>query len=76
MTKQRMRSPVREAFSYRRDTAYFIVIQWSIYDLVFHWITLEYRIVPNKRTPSNKRPLTYFQIKLGKRPKFLYGVSL
>ena len=35
-----------------------------------------YRIVSNKRSPSNKRPLTYFQIKLGKMPKFLYGVSL
>ena len=36
----------------------------------------EYRIVSNKRSPSNKRPLTYFQIKLGKMPKFLYDVSL
>ena len=35
-----------------------------------------YRIVSNKRSPSNKRPLTYFQIKLGKMPKFLYSVSL
>ena len=35
-----------------------------------------YRIVSNKRFPSNKRPLTYFQIKLGKMPKFLYGMSL
>ena len=38
--------------------------------------TYEYRIVSNKRSPSNKCPLTYFQIKLGKMPKFLYGVSL
>ena len=37
---------------------------------------IRYRIVSNKRSPSNKRPLTYFQIKLGKMPKFLYGVSL
>ena len=37
------------------------------------WLT--YRIVSNKRSPSNKRPLTYFQIKLGKMPKFLYSVS-
>ena len=37
---------------------------------------LEYSIVSNKRSPSNKRPLTYSQIKLGKMPKFLYGVSL
>ena len=32
----------------------------------------DYRIVSNKRSPSNKRPLTYFQIKLGKMPKILY----
>ena len=37
---------------------------------------LIYRIVSNKRSPSNKRPLTYFQIKLSKIPKFLYGMSL
>ena len=40
------------------------------------YVTVIYRIVSNKRSPSNKRPLTYFQIKLGKMPKFLYGVSL
>ena len=37
---------------------------------------LSYRVVSNKRSPSNKRPLTYSQTKLGKMPKFLYGVSL
>ena len=39
-------------------------------------VNINYRIVSNKRSPSNKRPLTYFQIKLGKMPKFLNGVSL
>ena len=48
--------------------------------MIFAWFKTHehghYRIVSNKRSPSNKRPLTYFQIKLGKMPKFLYGVSL
>ena len=59
----------------------------SIFGSVLRWESLNYhdhfgicfsayRIVSNKRSPSNKRPLTYFQIKLGKMPKFLYGVSL
>ena len=47
-----------------------------------HWLVKEigisYRIVSNKRSPSNKRLPDLFsnQIKLGKMPKFLYGVSL
>ena len=44
---------------------------WELKNIIF-----TYRIVSNKRSPSNKRPLTYFQIKLDKMPKFLYGVSL
>ena len=44
--------------------------------LEFDFQKNNYRIVSNKRSPPNKRPLTYFQIKLGKMPKFLYGVSL
>ena len=35
-----------------------------------------YRVVSNKRSPLINAPLTYFQTKLGKMPKFFYGVSL
>ena len=49
---------------------------WSFFPMPHKSFIHTYRIVSNKRSPSNKRPLTYFQIKLGKMPKFLYDASL
>ena len=35
-----------------------------------------YTVLSLNAPPLINAPLTYFQIKLGKMPKFLYGVSL
>ena len=48
------------------------IIFWAILDLFINPTVLSLINAP----PLINAPLTYFQIKLGKMPKFLYGVSL